>query len=236
MYKDPRGGHNRKHINKDFFKKWTEKMAYVLGYICADGAVEDVRKSSRTCYLAITSVDKEVLEKIKLTMDSTHNLYVNSGHFVKFKKKTYFCKTSYTLRIGSKNIFQDLINLGVTPRKSLRLRVPQVPVAYFNHFLRGYFDGDGCVTVYRIRNQFSQRVQVIFTSGCREYLKKLLQIIVDQTGIEPVKVSVPNNGAYQLRFRKRSGLKILEFMYDGLDKAPYMERKYRKYQEYLQSA
>lgn len=38
-------------------------MGYVLGLIFADGAILDVRKSSRTCYVQIASNDKAFLKK-----------------------------------------------------------------------------------------------------------------------------------------------------------------------------
>lgn len=38
---DPRGGHNRYKFDKDFFKKWTPEMAYVLGFMYANGNIMD---------------------------------------------------------------------------------------------------------------------------------------------------------------------------------------------------
>ena len=74
--RDPRGGHNRRLVNEDFFKVWSPKMAYVLGFIYADGAVEDCRKSSRTCYLQLSNNDKNLLNQIKEVMLSSHSLYL----------------------------------------------------------------------------------------------------------------------------------------------------------------
>ena len=73
--KDPRGGHNRSPINNFFFQTWSPSMAYILGFIFADGAIEDVQKSSRTCYLLITSKDLEILEQIKNALNSKHTIY-----------------------------------------------------------------------------------------------------------------------------------------------------------------
>src|SRR4030067_800895 len=70
MYRDPRGGHNRKKVNECFFKTWSPQMAYVLGLIYADGAVEDVRQSSRTCYLQLSSIDKELLESVRTSIST----------------------------------------------------------------------------------------------------------------------------------------------------------------------
>ena len=61
---DPRGGHNRYKFNKDFFKKWTPKMAYVLGFMYADGNITD-SVVFRTQYISFDSADREIIEKIK---------------------------------------------------------------------------------------------------------------------------------------------------------------------------
>src|SRR3989344_301385 len=134
MYRDARGGHNQKTFNENFFKTWSPSMAYVLGFISADGAVIDARKSSRTCYTSISSNDIELLEQIKTAMNSKHTVKKRLAHYTKFKNGVYFCKDSYVLRFGSKIMFQDLVNLGVTPRKSLRLKIPPVPNIYLPYF------------------------------------------------------------------------------------------------------
>lgn len=56
-------------------------------------------------------------------------------------------------------MYTDLIKQGCVPRKSLILTFPntnQVPENLINHFIRGYFDGDGSV-FYTIRERYSAR-------------------------------------------------------------------------------
>ena len=65
MILDNRGGHNRKKINENFFKLWCPKMAYVLGFIYADGSLLNTNKSSRTYYLSFSNNDYPLLEKIR---------------------------------------------------------------------------------------------------------------------------------------------------------------------------
>jgi hypothetical protein len=45
MVRDPRGGHNRKKINEDFFKTWSPQMTYVLGFMYADGALLNTKQT-----------------------------------------------------------------------------------------------------------------------------------------------------------------------------------------------
>ena len=236
MYCDPRGGHNRKIFNKDFFKNWSYKMAYVLGLVYADGAIEDVRKSSRTCYLTISSNDKSLLEQVKKALSSEHTIYSRKPRIVKFNSgKSYLCKENFNIRIGNKIMFDDLINLGVTPRKSLHMQFPEIPPIYFGHFLRGYFDGDGCLMVRVRKGQNAKEVRVVFTSGCEEFLNILSNKL--RSLIQTKSKSANRNGeAFNLAYRKRDGLNILSFMYQGLDKAPFLDRKYAIYKNYLMSS
>ena len=146
-------------VNSSFFEKWTPEMAYILGYIFADGSLEDA-SYLRGKYLRITSKDEEILLKIKKILNSSHKLQLRKPIKINFKKSTYFSKVLYLLRIGDHKIFDDLINLGVTTRKSLTLKFPEIPTLFFPHFVRGYFDGDG--SVFLTKNNL---LLTVFTCG-----------------------------------------------------------------------
>ena len=229
MNRDSRGGHNRKKVNEDFFKTWSAKMAYVLGFIYADGAVEDCRESSRTCYLALSNNDLSLLEAISQAMSAEKSVQVRSPRLTKIKGKEYWCKTSYTVRIGNKKIYEDLIKLGLCPRKSLVIELPEVPKPYFQFFLRGYFDGDGCINIEKTKRN---RVNIIFTSGSKTYIEQLANKI---KSIYPaIKSSVSNgNGAFQLRYNWKNALIVANFIYHDISSAPYLKYKYSKYLEFL---
>ncbi|KKR39510.1 MAG: intein-containing protein [Candidatus Woesebacteria bacterium GW2011_GWB1_40_101] len=233
MHRDPRGGHNRKQINENFFKYWSPQMSYVLGLIFADGAIEDVRKSSRTCYLAITSKDKSLLEKIKKSLSSSHKLYIRKPRIVTFSHgESYLCSKTFTLRIGNKTMFSDLVNLGLTPRKSLTISLPEIPEQYFGHFLRGYFDGDGCVTTGIPKGRKTAEIQTIFISGSRKFLESLSLKLKDLLFIKTKNIFSKDNSHY-LRYRGKESLRILHFMYKNLVNTPYLERKYKIYYTFL---
>ncbi|MDP3917926.1 MAG: LAGLIDADG family homing endonuclease [Candidatus Woesebacteria bacterium] len=233
MYTDPRGGHNRKHINKNFFRSWSPKMAYVAGFIYADGAIEDVRTSSRTCYLAIGINDKELLLDIRKSMSSNHNIYVEKEHWEKFPgNKRYLSRESYKLRVGSQALFNDLVNLGLTPRKSLTLKFPTVPDIYLGHFVRGYFDGDGCVNISYKQGSRTPILSTIFTCGSKDFLVSLSHLLENKISIKAGNVRFQSK-AFRLRLRKNDSLKLLKYIYEDMDKSIYLRRKYDKYQRYL---
>lgn len=200
-------------------------MAYVTGLIFADGALLDVRKSSRTCYIQITNNDKSLLKQVRRVMSSNHLITSRKPRAAVFRGKTYICKETFGLRIGNKIMFQDLTEKGLTPRKSLNMKFPIIPKRFFSFFLRGYFDGDGSLSVYVPKGRKVHRIRLIFVSGSCDFLDGLmgyLKVIL--------KISLKNlyeqRRIFYLRYSKKDSLKILSFMYKNLEGAPYLERKY----------
>lgn len=227
---DKRGGHNRKSIQESFFKQWSPPMSYVLGLLFADGALIDARESSRTCYIQLTSKDKSLLETIRVLMGSSHFITRRRSEYVYFKERRYLRSDIYSLRIGSKTMYRDLFEKGLRPNKSLIMSFPTIPKKYLHFFVRGYFDGDGCINLHTQKGRKVPRVQVVFTSGSVLFLRKLMEILSYRLGISLKQIpKYKNQRAYRLRYCKLEGLRVLEFMYQNLDKAPYLERKYNIY-------
>ena len=113
-----------KKINKDFFKKWTHEMAYILGFFAADGYITVNRRGGQYWCFQIT--DKELLERIKKSIKSGHKISVRPGSGNN--------QTIYRLQIGSIEMCNDLRELGFGERKTKCLTVPNVPNKYFSHF------------------------------------------------------------------------------------------------------
>lgn len=119
-------------FNHDFFEVIdTEDKAYWLGYIMADGHVYPPQDA-----VEITSIDVEHLLKWHKAIGSFHNIHMMRG-----------CGRSSH---PSKKMISDLAKHGVVPRKSLVLRFPDtIQSCLMRHLIRGYFDGDGCITYNR---------------------------------------------------------------------------------------
>lgn len=164
-----------------------------------------------------------------MQMESTHPLYFRKRHKTFFKKqnKTYTCRPAHALRIGSMELYDDLVNLGLKPRKSLDVELPDMPQEYFRHFVRGYFDGDGCIYLSRTRGNKKGRVRVIFTCGSKEFLNRLNEQLKTFLGLTN-RVLYRNSYAYQLVYSKREALRVLDFMYKDANRL-YLNRKHKKY-------
>lgn len=122
-------------INENYFKTESANMAYLLGFIASDGTV---RKRINEVKITVATRDKEILEKIKKELSFEGNIkdYEDS--------KGYF---NSTLAFTSKEIKNDLEKYGIVPNKTFIFKFPQnLNKEYWIDFIRGYFDGDGCIS------------------------------------------------------------------------------------------
>ena len=202
-------------INKNFFKKWSNDMAYVLGFIAADGNMVKNRRGGH--FLSFYSVDGDLLLSIKKIMKSGHKL----------SRRKYPSGEVYRFQIGSKEMFNDLLVLGFSPGKTKRLKLPNIPHKFFHDFVRGYFDGDGNVWAGHInknRTTPTSVLQVAFTSGCEEFLKDLLSIL-RKKGIRGGSIFQLKNKNYsRISFSTLDSVKLYEIMYN-MPHNLHLERK-----------
>ena len=155
-------------INENFFKKInTQETAYILGLLYADGWIEN----NHTFGIELLEHDKDILERIKSAMHSEQKLY---PRIQKINNKL-----KYVFRVHRSCMVQDLICLGCTERKSLTLKFPNkniVPDELMSHFIRGYFDGDGCVSYkkkYRKTINATIYIPIVSIVGTEAFLQEL---------------------------------------------------------------
>ena len=199
------------------------QSAYVLGFIFADGHLEDAYYI-RGKYLRITNTDLSIMKHIKRVLNSDHKIVVTPASGKR--------KEKYLLRIGSHTIYRDLGTLNLHPRKSLDMTFPRVPVKFLPNFIRGYFDGDGTITFEHIKSRPHDRLKVIFTSGSKDFLFGL-SAILSTCCLNKVGKVYDSKDSYQLAYRSKDALSVLRFIYDGISKegALYLRRKFEKYRK-----
>lgn len=235
---DPRGGSNRYKIKTDFFQKWSNKMAYVLGFLYADGNVVDATKSSRTQYIQFSSKDKDILIDIRNILQSEHSIRYRKPRWNRhIDGKVYRSSEMFVLRIGNKKMFNDLKKIGLIPNKSKIIRFPDISKKYLNHFIRGYFDGDGCVYIQKVMRKKQsmnfKRLALIFTSGSKDFLKDLSLRLKDFIKLNQNNVYYSHR-AYQLRYSTLDSIELFKFLYRNVSKETCLKRKVRIFSEYFQ--
>jgi intein-encoded DNA endonuclease-like protein len=192
-------------------------MSYILGFLSSDGCIYKNKRGSS--YIAFYSADLEIIENIKKIMGVSNKIQ-------KYLRKPH--KKAYILQIGSKKIFESLINLGLTPNKSKTLTLPKIPNEFFCHFLRGYFDGDGCA-FYRSYKRKDRRngpyniASFRLTSGSKNFLIEVKNKLEKDFKISKGSL-YKKKGAYDLAFSGRNVLELYSFIYPSLE-VPHLARK-----------
>lgn len=192
-------------------------MAYVLGFFAADGNLIKSKRGGH--FFNIEIGDKDLLLAIQEVLGSDHVISERP-------KKQPHHSALYRLQIGSREIYQDLVNLGFTVNKSLRMKLPQIPEPFFGDFVRGYFDGDGNVwagIIHKGRKVWSRAISTGFTSGCRDFLADLHKSL-QRRGIQGGSLSKKAKG-HSLKYSTNDSLKIYKIMYDRLHSKLFLERK-----------
>lgn len=129
-------------INQDYFHIIDKpEKAYYLGLIGSDGCLfkpNQEKYPNKQCSIRISLIetDKDILIRFAEELETNKPLSFTShnGH------------TYASIEISSNQIFDDLISLGLSPRKTYSNCIAVVPDYLMPHFIRGYCDGDGCIS------------------------------------------------------------------------------------------
>ena len=204
----------KSHVNDHIFDVIdTEEKAYWLGFLYADGNVHH-HHESWVIELSLQESDLNHLKKFAS--------FISYEEAPKYRLKT----KAYRVMFGSRIMAEQLISKGCIERKSLILKFPTydiVPKNLMRHFIRGYFDGDGCIT---LRHNISKEVPVASLLGTKEFLSDLLVEIVKESKV--IKKEHDNDSnTYNIRFKTEEGFRFLDYMYK--DANIYLQRKYNRY-------
>ncbi len=189
-----------------------DDKAYFLGYLMADGCV---CTSINRLDFGIHKKDISILHEFKIKL--------NSQNLV--REYTKVAVINHT----SKTLISDLAKHGCTNKKSLTLQFPTtIPDNYIWSFIRGYFDGDGCVTSH-MPNTNKDRIRINFV-GTKEFLTSL-QILFNTS------YKLRTTGTYKRNYvLEITSKKNIEYIVSHMYKNATikLERKYNLCKSYIQ--
>lgn len=206
----------------NFFKKIdTEEKAYILGLFYSDGYVT---KQESGFELNIRDID--ILEKIQKVIGGDFKIRTRKRPY----KDTIVEMCNYRMTSGI--ISNQLINLGVFERKSLILQFPSndiVPDNLKRHFIRGYFDGDGSISLYNDKRQ----IKTLYC-GCVSFISKLNDYLYNDGIVNRSSINFGKDKKRRIfcdiEWSGFTNMKaIFHYMYD--DATIYGNRKYNKFLE-----
>lgn len=162
-------------VNEKYFENWNPNMAYVLGFITADGGMHysgynDSKYNGYKITIPLKYEDKEIVEFIRDEIAPQNNIYNRIfGKPLKSGKQRHQC----SLTISSKYLMDSLINLGITPRKTGKEILPEIPDNFKFDYLRGLFDGDGSITIstQKHNNKIYGKYTFKIVSANKKYLE-----------------------------------------------------------------
>lgn len=219
----PRTGVGRRKysLNEHYFDEIdSPEKSYILGLLYADGSNNEKKY---TISISLQENDKDTLEKIRLLVESEKPL-----EYLDYSNKHdngYTYKNQYRLLFFSSYMCKTLKEKGVYPNKSLKLEFPiWIDEEYVRHFIRGYFDGDGCVCFSNNGNCIVTITSTeSFCSVFKNYIESLLKIhvtITDASCHNGITKVVSISGKNQVK-------KFLDYIYN--DSTIHLERKYKLY-------
>ncbi len=199
-----------------------QEKAYWLGFFAADG----YNHRSRGCIeFRLHKQDREILEKFKS--------YIKSNNPIGLYKNTY-CNLS----LYSQHLCNKLAEYGLGQAKTYTLQLPKLEDSLMQHFIRGYYDGDGCFSVIKRsdRKNINSRIYQFNITGMEAPLLIIQQYIVDNANA--VKNSLKKRKSTVAVTIHYSGKivckRILDYLYNNAN--IYLQRKYDKYIKYCTSA
>jgi len=210
-------------INEKYFDNIdNEHKAYTLGFLCADGYNNEKKNIVK---LSLKEDDIDILEKIREPICPTKPLRYSEY------KNSNSTKPQWSFVIDNGHISRKLSSFGVIQAKTFKLQFPNfLDDSLLKHFIRGYFDGDGCITKGVSKTNYPK--YYIFIASTEMFLKDLQKHFMKCLKIKIHKLQTRHperkNNIRTLGIGGNLQVeKILDYLYK--DSNIYLNRKYEYY-------
>lgn len=172
-----------KNSKYSFNEHWLDEIdcqekAYFLGFFYADGNVKDGRNSDYGIRIKLKREDRYMLERFQELFESTKPIMDTEN----FNKTYNAVEVASCFEVTSKYIWNRMQELGCPPAKTLVLKFPDfMPDKYMNSFIRGYFDGDGNISLREYDTLANIRI-----CGTKDMCKGIFNIVFKNTGVKGI--------------------------------------------------
>ena len=228
-------------LKKDKIQKFNEyyfdeinsnDKAYWLGFIYADGWVEQ-NKENRTYCLGIELSEKDSFHLTLFNKWLNGNVVVsNRERTVSFDNNKYIVNSTLcNIKYYSKHMIESLSKYNIVPNKTYKkCNLPNIPKEYMISFLHGYFDGDGS---FFLKNKKRKYYAFNYTSYNKDILEDIRKYLYENYNISSyIYLSKNNSNVWQLIIASQKDVKIFAELLLN-DNVVFLKRKNDLIKEYI---
>lgn len=174
--------------NDNIFNKLdSHAKAYWLGFIAGDGCINP---NKNYLDVRIHKKDIEVLENLKSFLEADNPITTHENTII--------------LHISSKQLVKDIAFYGIGPNKTKNMNL-NIDERYYNSFILGLFDADGCVNIYKKKYKDGYRSSIRFNLvGLTNVVGDIQNYLIENCGIKKNKLQNHHSTDY-----------VKYLMYDG---------------------
>lgn len=208
-------------VNHNYFKIENENMAWLLGFIAADGCISSQRNQ---IIINLSRTDREILERIKMEIGSERQI-------CDYQNKDGFLCSSFAWT--SEESVKDLQKYNIVPKKTSILKPPYpLQEKFIIDYIRGYFDGDG--TICYLNSNKSLRFSIGGASKeVISYIENhLIKLGISEVHIQEQKFINSNLPFYYIQHSTNDAKQIYSLFYNDCPKM-FLKRKKDHYEELL---
>lgn len=202
----------------------TEEKAYWLGFLTADGWISKNDKNNA----GVTGIELQYrdINHLKKFNKSIRGNYQITDRWRTCSISTYPDKKNHmcVIRIFSLIMYNSLVDKGFTENKSYDFHIPYLKQDLVRHYMRGYFDGDGCFTLT------NKSFHINFITASKMLNNDIAKILKKKefNFKESTYITEFNTSMYRIDiYRTQDKVKFLDWIYSDCN--IYLERKYKKY-------
>ena len=138
-----------------------------------------------------------------------------------------FAHDAYRLVISNKHISQKLVEHGCMNKKTFKIRFPNfLKDGVVNHFIRGYFDGDGSIC-------YKPKGKSLFSIiGNEFFIKSIQSILAEKCNLKMTKLEIDkeNNNIFTVRYCGGQQIKrIRDYLYS--EATIFLKRKFNRFEK-----
>lgn len=215
---------NRYTLNEYFFDIIdSELKAYLLGYLFADGFVGD--ENYNNIVFSQKKEDAEAVELLKKSIEYTGNLRTFKPRISSFNNSS----DQVAINFSSMHMANTLRNCGLS-KKEFYDKFPKLNNVLMRHFIRGFFDGDGSITLTR-----STYKDKIYYGGAFNIIinKKLVNSFLNL--FNEIHFTIDQSKTDYMVYLKCNSKKSIKLIYNYFykDSKYFLSRKKKKFDEII---